>query len=320
MQTKIKLILLLVVYCFSTQQSQAWTPYGHIKYNLSHIDYPAHAVSAQPGDDQQSFNSIQLRLALDSQWQSLSTEIHYELTVLRSNNPYFPAGIDRDRFRALDLTDVVREEQNSYIDQRLDRLSVGYTADHLVFRLGRQAVSWGNGLVFHPMDILSPFDPVAIDKDYKPGDDMLYAQWLINSIRDIQLIALPRRNITGQLDSQNGSLGLKLHTMIAAGEMDLLLARHYDQSLLGLGYVHSVLDAIWRFDVVVIELNNNQHVTSFITNLDYSWLWLEHNIYGFVEYFHSGFGEEYSTSPLNAELINRLSRGELFTMTKDYLA
>jgi len=37
-------------------------------------------------------------------------------------------------------------------------------------------LSWGNGLVFSPMDIVNPFDPTAVDTEYKAGDDMLYGQ------------------------------------------------------------------------------------------------------------------------------------------------
>ena len=42
---------------------------------------------------------------------------------------------------------------------RLDRISIGYTGEKTVLRFGRQAISWGNGLLFTPMDIFNPFDP-----------------------------------------------------------------------------------------------------------------------------------------------------------------
>ena len=53
---------------------------------------------------------------------------------------------------------------------------MGFATDHVVMRFGRQAITWGNGLVFNAMDIFNPFDPAAVDKEYKTGDDMIYGQ------------------------------------------------------------------------------------------------------------------------------------------------
>ena len=91
-----------------------------------------------------------------------------------------------------------RDDSSDFILHRLDRLSLGYTSESLVMRLGRQAVTWGNGLVFYPMDIFNPFNPVAIDKDYKTGDDMLYGQWTTYQGNDWQMILLPRRDVAGE--------------------------------------------------------------------------------------------------------------------------
>ena len=37
-------------------------------------------------------------------------------------------------------------------------------------------MSWGNGLVFQPMDLFNPFTPTAVDRDYKPGNDLLLVE------------------------------------------------------------------------------------------------------------------------------------------------
>jgi hypothetical protein len=34
---------------------------------------------------------------------------------------------------------------------------------------------WGNGLVFQVLDLFNPFPPNAVDREYKPGSDMLTA-------------------------------------------------------------------------------------------------------------------------------------------------
>ena len=76
--------------------------------------------------------------------------------------------------------------------QRIDRLSIAYTGAHLVVRAGRQALTWGAGLVFRPMDLFDPFAPDATDTEYKPGTDMLYGQYLFDDGSDLQAVIVPR--------------------------------------------------------------------------------------------------------------------------------
>ena len=82
---------------------------------------------------------------------------------------------DRDR-RLMNLSNVISESDGSITAHRLDRLYFDYANDRAFFRVGRQAISWGNGLIYNPMDLFNPFDPAAIDREYKTGDDMLYGQ------------------------------------------------------------------------------------------------------------------------------------------------
>ena len=99
----------------------------------------------------------------------LTRELPPELQVLYRHLP-------SDRTRLFDLTHVFVDEGKTALLHRLDRLSVGFTTEHVVMKFGRQAISWGNGLMYTTMDIFNPFDPAAVDKEYKTGDDMLYGQ------------------------------------------------------------------------------------------------------------------------------------------------
>ena len=63
-------------------------------------------------------------------------------------------------------------------------------------------------------------------------------------------------------------------------------------------------------------------VWSLVTNLDYSWVLFGKNMYGFAEYYRSGFGSARASGYLAAdpELTARLARGELYTVGRDYAA
>ena len=257
-------------------------------------------------------------IALYGDRVEFSRELPEELRILY---PHLPT----DRTRLFDLTWVLNDSGRTAAINRLDRLSVGYTTDKVVVKFGRQAISWGNGLIYNAMDIFNPFDPAAVDKEYKTGDDMLYGQYLRDSGDDLQGVVVFRRNImTGDVEADASSLAFKYHGMVGAGEYDALVSRHYGDTLVGVGGNRSIGGAVWQGDLVV-TLNEDATVPSLVTNLSYSWTWGGKNFSGVAEYFYNGFGQAdgcYSLECLskNPELLNRIARGELFTLGRNYVA
>ena len=202
---------------------------------------------------------------------------------------------------------------------------MGFTTDHTVWRFGRQAISWGNGLIFNPMDIFNPFDPAAVDKEYKSGDDMLYGQYLFDNGNDLQGVAVVRRDpVTGEVEQDQSSMALKYHGFIGMNEFDLLAAQHYDDTVLGFGGGIDVGGAVVRGDVTWTD-TNTQAVISGVASLSYSWTWGGKNLSGVIEYYYNGFGQKdsaYSPGDLvsNTDLLYRVERGELFTLARHYTA
>jgi hypothetical protein len=223
-----------------------------------------------------------------------------------------------------DLTHVFHKSDGQVVLHRLDRLNVGYTGQNLVVRLGREAISWGNGLFYNPMDVFNPFAPDAVDKEYKNGDDLGYLQWLFETGNDLQAVMVPRRNLeTGKVDAANSSAAVKYHGLFLGKEYDALAARHYDDTMLAIGLAADWRQTVVRGDVIA-TLTETQTVTTAVANISYSWMWFEKNISGFLEYFYNGFGQganNYSFEALtnNPLLLQRIQRGELFTLGKHYI-
>ncbi len=239
-------------------------------------------------------------------------------------------GLSADRFpddqrRLFDLTHVVNEGSKSAILHRLDRLSVTYTSEKAVARFGRQALSWGNGLFYAPMDLVNPFDPAAIDTEFKAGDDMLYLQYLRDRGDDVQGAAVFRRDpLSGDIDSDQATVAIKYHGFIGENEYDVLVAQSYDDTVLGVGGVRSVGGAVVRGDIVVTDTASDTYVQA-VANVSYSWTWGGRNVSGAVEYYFNGFGQrggQYDPLSLatNPDLVARLARAELFALGRNYLA
>jgi hypothetical protein len=54
--------------------------------------------------------------------------------------------------------------------------------------------------------------------------------------------------------------------------------------------------------------------------MDYAWVWFEKNVYGFLEYYFNGLGkDDYPDALLDPDIADRLTRGELFVLGRNYL-
>ena len=160
-----------------------WTFSGHSKFQYIHTRIPDDSVLQDiSGDSLQDFN-LEVRLqaaARRNRWGFMADlqfiTVHSDKLSASDDLPLllFPgADVINDDRRWFNLTHVFHNEGKNATLARLDRISIGYTGDKTVIRFGRQAVSWGNGLLYTPMDIFNPFDPATVDKEFKSGDDML---------------------------------------------------------------------------------------------------------------------------------------------------
>ena len=334
-RSRILLSTLLLAAVSAEGQAGGWEYGGHLKYQYTFTDYRNTDVAAVFGEDPASDHSFDGRLKAEWRGRGFDFAAHYEVLALTGDSlktrralaaaglltSGSVSGLPDDRHRLFDLTDDFVDDSRTIAVQRLDRLSMGYTRGNATLRFGRQAVSWGNGLAFQVLDFVNPFSPIAIDKDYKTGEDMLYGQWQWAGLGDAQLMLLPRRDtLTRDLDHEQASNALKLHTRAGNFDVDVLAARHYDQTLLGFGVVRSVGGAVWRFDASHTDVPGRDDVWSLVTNLDYSWVLFGKNMYGFAEYYRNGFGSARISGYLAAdpELAARLARGEVYTVGRDY--
>ncbi|MDD5712824.1 MAG: hypothetical protein PHY31_08740 [Smithellaceae bacterium] len=272
--------------------------------------------------------------------QGIDLETHYEAVLSggdsrrRLNNliaavPGFPqgvvtGGVPEDDRRLFDLTSVIDDDRSHILYHRLDRLALTVKRSTGVLRVGRQAVSWGNGLLFNPMDLFNPFSPTDILRDYKVGDDMVFAQLPLQKNSDVQLLYVPRRNpATERVSFPQSSVAGKYHFGRDTGEYDIMAAKHYDDDILGFGAVGYVKGAAWRLDGVWTAPAGSTHdgYLSLVANIDYSWTLWDKNFYGFVEYYFDGLSHDrYRNIFTDANLQERLVRGQLPVLGRNYLA
>jgi hypothetical protein len=324
--------LLLVLAC----GARADSPFqgGHLKLRLTAQDQPGDSVQGELLDDPTLDQAAAGRLKFLTSGNGWAAAADYQLIGLSGDSLQLdldllglgagPGQIMNDDRRLMDLTWVLSDNDDRATLHRLDRLYAELRREKWVARGGRQAVSWGNGLIYTPMDFLNPFDPAAVDTEYKSGDDMAYGQYLRGNGDDVQAVWVVRRDGDKNLDSAVNSIALKYHGFAGEAEYDLLLAEHYDDTILGIGGSVPWGGAILRADLTLTDTPGDT-VWSGVASWSWSWLGLGRNMSGVLEYYYNGFGqggEKYSPEELrdNPDLVKRLARGELFTLGKHYLA
>ena len=185
---------------------------GHTKFRVVGQGFPDNSLYRDLAGSDALDVMANLRLNLKLNTGRWTFDSAYQLIGLQGDTIRFGTGLPGDDRRLFDLTDVVTESSDSAILHRLDRFWVGFTSEKTVVRLGRQALSWGNGLVYAPMDLVNPFDPTSIDTEYKAGDDMLYLQYLQDNGNDMQAAYVARRNlVSGNADSDEATAAIKYH-------------------------------------------------------------------------------------------------------------
>lgn len=309
---------------------------GNLKYRVTGFSNPENSVFQESAGDATLDSGANLRLNLSWRNDVFSTHADYQLIGLRGDaftiardigqEQFFFAGqTPTDQARLFDLTDVIADGADYTVLQRLDRLWFGYGGENTTLRFGRQALSWGNGLIYTPMDFINPFDPSAVDKEFKSGDDMLYTQYARHNGDDVQGVLVFRRNVTtDRVEADKSSLVFKYHRLNASSELDLLTGRHFADTMLAVGGNRELGDGVWRGDVVLTRTDENT-VAQVVMSYSRAWNVGGNNVSGVVEYFYNGFGQnnaDYSPQALamNPDLVERINRGELFTLARHYVA
>ncbi len=230
-----------------------------------------------------------------------------------------------DATRAMQLTWNLDDGPGRRTVHRLDRLAVEYRQGHWGVTAGRQAVSWGGGLTFQPFDLFNPFAPTTVDQDFKPGDDLLLVERLFADGSEFQMLGVARRS-GSDVRRDASSFAAKYRGFLGTGEYELMAARHYTDDIYGVGLRIPAGGALVRADVVAARdpksLEPGSPWTfSGVLNADYSFAVSERLVYVFAEYYRNGFGVSElpgSLTDLPAALVNRIARGEMFNVMRDY--
>ena len=319
---------------------------GHAKLYLS--TYEVSSTTAAAAGIPRSFvdESTDFRLIAEHHAESVSSELHLQFDSLStrfpqkdSNRDSFqpititPAALPNDQLRFIDMTydtdngDQSRADDPSVTSSlHVDRSNMAVGGAGAGLKIGRQTISWGDGIVFSVLDLVAPFTPTAIDREYKAGDDGVSGRFSISQTSDVEIYQILRRDINDHEVSFGSSvLAGKFRQRLSDGEhaysADLVVAEKYNDPLAGAGLTGDLGGFVGRVDTAVTWIDSDSAYTSLIANIDRGFIIDEMNWYGFLEYYRNGFGKDDLEEQLSFQpLTDGLRRGDIFVTENDYIA
>ena len=310
---------------------------ARMKWYTSGRSLPAgDALRQQSGESTPLAHNADLRLMWRPQFGDLKFHVHHSAAWLRTDVADRSPGLTFDQTataddrRLMDLTwgDRASDADGTQRVHRLDRFAAEYRTARWGVTVGRQALSWGGGMAFQPMDLFNPFAPTTVDQDYKAGDDMILVEHLFGNGSDLQMLAVMRREpgrdgFRGDVTADAGSVAAKYALALDDGELELMAAHHYGEQVLGAGMRIPLGGALLRSDLVWARADGRIRLSGLV-NADYTFAVAESPVHVFAEYFHNGFGVSELPTDLSAlptPLLERIAvRRELFNLMRNYLA
>ena len=228
---------------------------------------------------------------------------------------------DLDTHRFFNLAAEIHKSDDQLAIAHVDRFLIEYRKSQWSVSVGRQPVSWGNGLVYQPLDLFSPYAPTAVDREFKSSNDSVLFERLFNSGVELQFLAIARREMD-RCCTESSTVALKTYLPIGFNEIELLYARHYAENFAGISAQIALGGSVFRSDVG-LTCGTAECETAGIVNIDYTFGIFGSPVYVFGEYFHNDFGMDSVDDGIEAipsKLAEKLARGEVFGFTRDYLA
>ena len=220
-----------------------------------------------------------------------------------------------DSRRYFDWSSEVHSNDENRLVTRVDRLSIAFRQPSWSVQIGRQAVSWGNGLVFQPLDLFSPFAPTTIDREFKPGVDSVLFESLVGRSNELQLLWIGRKDESAV--AQPHTMAMKWHTQLSEFSIDLIVAEHIGDEFAAFSLSLPVAGSLLRLETSRL-CSQSSCTMSGLANIDYTLSLGPTLLYVFGELYHNGFGLAQVTDRVPDALSERFARGELFTLMKNY--
>ena len=207
------------------------------------------------------------------------------------------------------------EDTDLFLQGRTDRLFAQATVGQSTIRLGRQAISFGHGMVFNPMDLVQPFSIATIDNEYKAGIDALRVERYFGMTGQITGVVA----YAGSWDVDGLTAVLNANGTFGWTDISLFGGMVRSDRVIGTG-VASSIGAVGIHSDVTLTVPESDEEDSFV-RLTTGAFWRPFDTSSVtMEYYYQSLGADSAEEYLDFAQSDRYARGELWVMGQHYLS
>ncbi len=194
---------------------------GHVKaFGIGSVPYASRLMAQGPTGS--AVVDARLKLAFQPH-EHLSFSFDPTLTASLGGGTGLNTGVGLTAPELLPLTAQIVQAGTLSLRFRVDRALVRAELGPVRITAGRQPVTFGEGLLFTPMDLVAPFNPAVLDQSYKPGLDAFRADLFLGMAGQISLVAAyvgatSLADVPAPGEEPDEELGLDAFTLAAHGK------------------------------------------------------------------------------------------------------
>ncbi len=167
---------------------------GFFRQGMHLLEIPAGPANGAEEDSLMFslFNALQLGGSLESdhfRWES-AAELNFIFSN-RGNSPLFSLVWDQQSRNRPLSGEQSALGQDHLLGYELQRLTGQFQRGALIIKVGRQAISWGQGRFLNPLNLVTPIDPFVLDIESIPGADAIDISFYFNDTDYLEAVMLP---------------------------------------------------------------------------------------------------------------------------------
>ena len=234
-----------------------------------------------PTVDQQS-----LRLMLDDVTEQGDWSLHLKTRRLHTDGlPVDTTGpADRFRYQPLsqDWIDRGGATNATRVGFTLDRAVYRWRKDDLALSVGRQAIDWGAGRFWQPLNVFGAFAPTDLDTDFKPGIDAAVLDWYPGPLSSLTLAYV----LSPRDDPAEDSMVAHYRRQVGMqSAMALLAGRVRGESVVGASLEGDLAGMGWRLEAARYDAGDDY--LFWVAGIDYQ---LDDGTLLIAEWYDNGAG------------------------------
>jgi hypothetical protein len=236
-------------------------------------------------------------------------ELHPALVVgQKMGSGWLSSGVGRAVPEAVDLS-IAEDFEDWTLMARVDWALVQVDVDGFRAIVGRQAISHGQGKLFTPLDLVTPFSPTTLDSEFKPGVDALRSEVFFGEALRLDVTAAH----LGEWDLDGSGLVGMATATLGSTDLSLYGASLYGDPVAGFSFFAPMAAVGLYGDVgLTFEEDTQARVVLGVDARPTPTTGLS------VEIYHQTFGVDDSADGLLLMGTQRYQRGELWLTGHNY--